>query len=130
MTIFTENLTSNRELYSKSIDDLCAEHGFLFGGTESPNVGFLCFDAKTDHLIGYILYQKGAKFGIIDRLFVTPDFRKRGISRHLLHLCEEDCKETGEMNVSSQYQAIPFWEHMGYHMTNHEHQILSKNLDV
>jgi len=79
-----------------------------------------CFVAETDRkLVGVILAGHDGRRGYIYHTAVLPDFRKRGIAKHLVEavmdaLEQEGIHKTALVVFASNELGNSFWEHIGF----------------
>lgn len=123
---FTEALQQDRGMYSETIQTLCLEEGFIIGDMDEPIQGYLVFDCEDDGLVGFILFKTQKRTVVITRLFVKSTHRGLHLSRYLIFMCTRDASECEDIALSSQDDAIPFWIHNGFTMTNQEDNIMMK----
>jgi GNAT superfamily N-acetyltransferase len=135
LSIFTESLDIQKDIYDPLIKKLCAKHGFL--QMTHTGQGFLVFDAEDDELIAYILYHtmpvspsSSDEELHVDRLFVAPEYRKRGLAKHLLNTMQFTNPKATSVVLTSTFGSMPFWTHMGYSLVNAENIVFAKMLDA
>ena len=60
-------------------------------------------------------------WGYVMELFVSPQYRKNGVGRNLINICEKFFRENGASNVwltADSVTGIPFWIACGYSDSN------------
>jgi GNAT superfamily N-acetyltransferase len=126
-SIWTERFNKqNYRLYLPMIEELVSNHGdeicWMYGST-----GFLVFECGTDELLAGVCYDVGKLSYpfenppdaiIISSIFVHDEYRKKGIARHLVHLCEKEAEILGLNYVSLEPARSngvrDFWKKIGY----------------
>jgi GNAT superfamily N-acetyltransferase len=69
------------------------------------------------------------------RMYVDPDWRRRGIARRMLHLAEGECRRRGRprMNLSTselQQEALSLYRNAGYELIREEVAVAASNKTV
>jgi GNAT superfamily N-acetyltransferase len=69
------------------------------------------------------------------RMYVDPDWRRRGIARRMLHLAEEECRRRGRprMSLSTselQREALSLYRNAGYELVREEVAVAASNKTI
>ena len=79
-----------------------------------------------DKLVGMFGLEPASGMAMeLRRMYVDPDFRRRGIARALLHFAENECRRRGcsrmELSTSDlQQEALAFYQASGYWLVREE----------
>jgi GNAT superfamily N-acetyltransferase len=113
LLICTERM---RPTHYKEILEITDMYGFLLCDP-SECVGYVLLN-RDDEIVGYTLItERGRNNYHIERLFVVPKYRKRGLGTYLVHLSELHAKDLGKparVTLETVEHARPFWLRMGY----------------
>jgi putative acetyltransferase len=69
------------------------------------------------------------------RMYVDPDWRRRGVARRMLHFGEEECRRRGRprMNLSTsemQREALSLYRNAGYELVREEVAVAASNKTI
>ena len=85
---------------------------------EAPDFSPMVFTARTDgEVIAGLVGETGWKWLHIELLWVSEEYRGRGLGRRLLRLAEQEAGRRGSQHAfldTFDFQARPFYEREGY----------------
>jgi ribosomal protein S18 acetylase RimI-like enzyme len=81
-------------------------------------------------LLSYPRYSSASSEAYIERLVVSPDFRRQGMARRLLAAAEDLARENGKKTVGlhvsgNNLPALRLYEHEGYDVISRQHSYLT-----